>query len=414
MAQIVGGLRVRVALVLVYMLFAILLNSVGTVILQSIASFQVTKVEASLLEAFKDLSIAVASLFLGALVPQFGYRRSMIAALVVVALATMMQVTLHSFRATEILFAAVGIAFAATKISVYSSIALLTRTPAQHASLTNTIEGMFMAGMLGGYWLFSAFIDRDNPGNLHWLDVYWVMTALCVLAILLLLVSPLDESPAKAAAERTTIHGFSIMYRLVGRRLVCVFLVSAALYVLIEQGIGTWLPTFNREVLNLPNAMSVQAASMFAAGLALGRLSAGIALRRIGWFALLMVCLAAMMVLLLLTLPLARDLVPDPRASWLHAPSAAYLIPLIGLFMAPIYPVINSTVLSGLPKDVHAPMTGLIIVFSALGGTAGSRLMAMVFAHLGGQRAFYSALVPMLALVAALVLFKREIDRQDH
>ena len=33
---------------------------------------------------------------------------------------------------------------------------------------------------------------------------------------------------------------------------------------------------------------------------------------------------------------------------------------------------------------------------------------------IGGQRAFYSALVPMLALVAALVLFKREIDRQDH
>ena len=44
-----------------YFLFAILLNSVGTVILQSINSFDISKPDASTLEGFKDLSIAFVS-----------------------------------------------------------------------------------------------------------------------------------------------------------------------------------------------------------------------------------------------------------------------------------------------------------------------------------------------------------------
>ena len=55
-----------VALALTYAVFAVLLNSVGTVILQSIESFHVTKVAASSLEGFKDLSIAATSFLLAA------------------------------------------------------------------------------------------------------------------------------------------------------------------------------------------------------------------------------------------------------------------------------------------------------------------------------------------------------------
>ena len=42
-------IRMIVALALIYMIFAILLNSVGTVILQSIATFGIDKPEASAL-----------------------------------------------------------------------------------------------------------------------------------------------------------------------------------------------------------------------------------------------------------------------------------------------------------------------------------------------------------------------------
>lgn len=129
------------------------------------------------------------------------------------------------------------------------------------------------------------------------------------------------------------------------------------------------------------------------------------------WHTLLNLCVIGMGVLVLLVLPLAQHSVPRADAGWFGAPLAAYLLPLIGLLMAPIYPVINSVALSSLPKPLHASMTGLIVIFSALGGTLGSRITAVVFASFGGIHAFYFSLVPMSLVLVALFFFKREADR---
>ena len=52
---------IKVSLFINYFVFAILLNSVGTVILQVQNSYGVTESSAAVLEAFKDLSIALTS-----------------------------------------------------------------------------------------------------------------------------------------------------------------------------------------------------------------------------------------------------------------------------------------------------------------------------------------------------------------
>ena len=64
---------------------------------------------------------------------------------------------------------------------------------------------------------------------------------------------------------------------------------------------------------------------------------------------------------------------------WSTAPLAAFIFPLIGLFLAPIYPAINSVILSNLPAHKHGSMSGLIVVFSALGGTTGSIITGFIF-----------------------------------
>jgi MFS transporter, FHS family, glucose/mannose:H+ symporter len=195
------------------------------------------------------------------------------------------------------------------------------------------------------------------------------------------------------------------------RPLVYVFLASAFLYVLIEQSFSTWLPTFNNEILKLPNAMSIQMATILAGATAVGRLVAGQLLRRMPWYALLNICVLGMGLLVMLTLPLAQGVIARANVGWMNAPAAAYLIPLIGVLMAPIYPVINSVALSSLPKPAHAAMTGLIVIFSALGGTLGSRITAVVFSRFDGIHAFYFSLVPMLLILVTLFFFKRETDR---
>jgi MFS transporter, FHS family, glucose/mannose:H+ symporter len=404
--------RMTAALALIYMVFAILLNSVGTVILQSIYTFGVDKPQASFLELFKDLPIAVTSFLVASFLPLLGFRRSMMIALGIVACACALMPLFPGFHTTELLFACVGVSFALTKVSVYSSIGLLTSDRSEHGRLTNTIEGLFMVGVLIAGWLFSAFVDRQSPANPSWLNVYWVLVVICVLVIALLATSKLDESAAHTE-ETKSIHGSLLeMVHLFLRPLVYVFLASAFLYVLIEQSFSTWLPTFNNEILKLPNAMSIQMATILAAASAVGRIVAGQLLRRMRWYTLLNLCVVGMGLLVMLTLPLAHDVTARVNAGWFNAPVAAYLIPLIGLLMAPIYPVINSVALSSLPKPAHAAMTGLIVIFSALGGTLGSRITAIVFSRFDGIHAFYFSLVPMSLILITLFFFKRETDRE--
>ncbi|WP_166838369.1 MFS transporter [Rheinheimera pleomorphica] len=399
-------LRIRLSLLLTYFVFAILLNSVGTVILQVIHTYQITKAAASVLEGFKDIPIAVVSFIIASYLPRLGYKAALQIALLLVTLACIMMPLIPAFWTTKLLFFTVGASFALVKVSVYASIGVVTETKAEHASLLNFIEGGFMLGVLSGYWLFSAFMDPTAPESGGWLQVYWLLALLCAANLALLSSTPFPK--LVLPPTQPLKHDFIAMLQLVYKPLVFVFVLSAFLYVLIEQGIGSWLPTFNNEVLQLPNQLSVQLTSIFAASLALGRILAGVVLKKLSWYLLLNSCLIAMALLILLTLPLTRNIALNADVSLFTAPLAAYLFPLIGLFMAPIYPVINSVMLSALPKIQHAPMTGLIVVFSALGGTTGSMVTGYTFANFDGQTAFYLSLLPLSLLLLSVGLFHRE------
>jgi len=69
--------------------------------------------------------------------------------------------------------------------------------------------------------------------------------------------------------------------------------------------------------------------------------------------------------------------------------------------------LVNSFVLSATEKMFHSPMASLLVFFSAIGGTLGSRLVGYLFKHIGGQRAFYFSLIPMTVLMVCLFFFYR-------
>ena len=398
-------LLVIAAIAISYYVFAILLNSVGTVILQSINSFDITKPQASTLEGFKDLSIAAVSFLVASFIPRVGYKLAMLLGLALVAGACALTPSVASFWFIKLLFACTGTAFALVKVSVYAIIGQLSSSTKAHSSLMNTVEGIFMLGVLSGYWVFAWFIDPTNDASLSWLNVYYLLAALVALTFVVVMLAPIK--PVENAQATSAVTAFVDMLKLAYKPLVLVFIFSIFLYVLIEQGIGSWLPTFNKEVLGLPTQVSIQITSIFAIALAVGRLTAGAVLTRMHWYPFLNICLAGMAVVMLLSLPLAENVADENISHWFDAPLAAFLIPLIGLMMAPIYPVINSVMLSALPQEKHAPMTGLIVVFSALGGTTGSIVTGFVFDAVGGQQAFYLSLVPISALVVTLFFFKK-------
>lgn len=405
-----SALKIKLSLFLNYFVFAILLNSVGTVILQVQNNFDISKGSASTLEAFKDLSIAIASFLIASFVVRIGYKKAMLFALAAVAGMCLIMPSVSSFLMTKLLFATVGVSFALIKVSVFATIGLITKNKKEHLSLMSFLESFFMVGVLAGYFIFSAFVNNDDPKSTGWFSVYYIIAGLSIAAFLLLLSTKMDESPVKKAelAEVKSLgDDFVGMLKLIILPLVLVFIFCAFFYVLIEQSIMSWLPTFNKDVLKLSTSLSIQMASIMSASIALGRFLAGIILRKIDWLVFLVACLLAAAALVLVTVPLTNNVSGTPVNSLSDIPLVAFAFPLIGLFLAPIYPAINSVILSNLPAHKHASMSGLIVVFSALGGTTGSIITGHIFESFGGQKAFYFSLAPVAILILLLFLFKK-------
>lgn len=412
-AQPAAGLwRIRAAIVLVYMVFGALLNSVGAVNLLVVRTMGVARGDAALLDAWKDLPIAIVSFAVAALLPRLGLRRAMLLGLAAVTLACSAVPLLEGFWAIKLMYATIGAAFALVKVSAYATVGLVTHDDRSHAAFTSLIEGLFMVGVLAGYLLFSGAVAAAGEGT-DWLRVLWLLAGASALSFVLLLASPLDESAVAAPlAAGSMLDEFLAMWRLLGQGLVIVFLLCAFLYVLIEQGVGTWLPSFNAEVLKMPTAMSVGLAVLMPASTALGRLLGSALMARLGWFPVVMGAVLGVAAMIAVTMPLSSGLQANPAMSWSHAPMVAYVIPLMGLFLAPIYPAVNSAMLSGMPKPSHAAVTGLIVIFSALGGSLGSYSIGRLFVMFDGQTAFLLLLLPLALLLVLLVRFRSALQQR--
>lgn len=407
-------LPIKISLFINYFVFAILLNSVGTVILQVQNSFGVSESSAAILEAFKDLSIALTSFLIASFIVRVGFKRTMLAALGFIGVVCLAMPQLPAFWMTKLLFAATGVGFALIKVSCYATLGLVTKDSKEHVSIMNFLESFFMVGVLSGYFIFSAFVDDSDPKSTSWLTVYYVLAALSFLAFVILMFAKLDESAAKSSTPKPLLQEFLDMIMLCIKPLVLVFVISAFLYVLIEQSIMSWLPTFNSRILHLSTSLSIQMASILAAATALGRFTAGFVLQKFDWFRVLTIGLLSAAVLVIVALPMAASVGSEQVTSWGAAPIAAFFFPLIGFFIAPIYPAINSVILSALPTHQHGSMAGLIVVFSALGGTTGSIITGFLFEKVGGETAFYFSLLPIAAILFTLYLFKRKAEELGH
>ncbi len=400
----------KISIYINYFVFAILLNSVGIVIKQSIDNYNVAETQASILEAFKDLPIALISFFIASFIPKIGYKKSMLLALALAGIGCLYMYYGNSFWSAKILFACIGASFALIKVSVYSIIGLLTDSKEGHSSLMSSVEGVFMFGIALAYFIFPFFFSDTDPDA--WLRVYLFLAALIALAFLLLLFSKIEIEVTPS--ESSLKSDFIAMIKLITLPLVAFFILSAFFFVMVEQGIMTWLPTFNTKVLSLNDKLSVQMASILAITLGIGRLLAGILVKKISWLKLLIICLAISMAIVGFILPNALSQSTIQINDIRDIPMIGFIFPIIGLFIAPVYPLISSAVLSVLPKNIHSSMTGLIVVFSALGGTLGSRIIGYLFEHVGGGKAFFYMTIPMAILIASLFFLNSSIRKYEN
>jgi MFS transporter, FHS family, glucose/mannose:H+ symporter len=402
------------ALVTAFVVFAPLINSVGVIVLQSIRTLGISKQQAGVVQPFVDMPMALSSLVIGSVLPMLGLRKAMLGTLFASAMACLAMPLLPRFWLFKTHLVVIGVCFAATKVALYTSIGTLADSKKKHAALMSTVEGLFMFGILSGYWVFGWFSRFDLNGRPGWLNAYWLFASLLVVAALILWRNPIRDQGA--TLERGVMQWDLVraellfLMRFALTPIIVSYAVTDMLYVLLEQAVGAWLPTFNAEVLRLSPSLSIQLASEFSLGLGVGGLIGGAVLRRVGWFLVLTACLSGVAMIVLLGLPIARNMSLASATSLGDLPPAAFLFPAIGACLGPINPAINSAVLSCLPRRHHPAMAGLIIVFSSIGGSTGAVVTGVLF-QARGSDAFYFILAPVIVLWIVLLMFNRAIQR---
>lgn len=404
--------RLKLALYLNYFVFAIVLCSMGIVILQVQRNFGITSSKASVVEVFKDLPIAITSFIIASFLPKIGLKKSILIGSAFVTIACLLLPFSWTFWNFKLFFLIAGASFAMVKISVFAIIGIVTKNEKEHSSFMSTLEAVFMAGVLFGNFLISQFVDDSQLKSTQWLNGYWVVGVLSIIGFLLLFFSQLDESQAKLES-RSLANDFKDMLQLIVKPLTTVFIISVFFYVLLEQSFTSWFPTFYKEILNAPSSLAIQAGAILAGATFIGRLISGYILLKVKWIYLLSFCLLIVGIIVLVVMPMAKNTqISSATISWFNAPLVVYLMPIMGLFLAPIYPTINSTILSAMPKHTHSSMSGLIVVFSALGGTTGSIITGHVFHLFNGTTAFYLSLIPVTVIFVALLLLNRIITKK--
>lgn len=402
-------LSIKTVLFLNYFLFAILLNSVGTVILQMQQNFDISKSSASVLEGFKDLPIAICSFLLASFLPKIGLKRAMMIALALVTVMCFIMPFSDAFWFFKLLFCVVGVSFALIKISVFTTIGLISKEEKEHSSIMGYLEGFFMIGVLAGNLLFSLFIDDSNPRSKSWLNTYWLLGSISLISFICMFFLKFNEKDAKSNTSdlKEDVKNSVGLFNL---RRVLYFLVCAFLFVLVEQSFQTWTPTFYKEILKLPTSMAVQAGAVLAGAFALGRFLSGFFSRKFKWIYVVSFCIVGFALSIILILPLTKNISFDDNVSWFNAPLAVYIFPLMGIFLAPIYPSINSVILASVPKYLQSSMSGLIVVFSAIGGTLGSMVTGVIFQRFGGSHAFYLSFIPLMLLLFFVIMMNRQTN----
>ncbi len=406
-------LQLRLCMFLNYCAYAIQLNSVGIAVLQAQRSFGVSVVEASTLALYKGGGILGGALLAGAFLKRIGYKRAMLAALAASTLALVAVPLFVSFATVKLVFLVTGVSYGLMKVALYSTIGLLAPDKKAHASLLSFVESFYKIGSLLTFVVFAAFTNNADPRSTSWAFAYSLLAALMALAFALLLPTPLDESSVREEPGRPWHLPLLEMLRLAAMpvALTLGFLVFAC--IVTEHGFINWLPTFNAKVMGLVPSLGIQLAGLYAIFAIIGRVSVGFVLRRVAWFPVLVGCVVGAALALGTGLVAASAAaVTADVADWRVVPAAVWLLPLTGLFVGPIWPLIHSAALTSLPVARHNTLASLSVVFSSTSGAIGTPLLGLVFARFGGIAAL-AALFGPLAIMAVGGVALRRVTRNS-
>ena len=367
-----------------FAMFAMTTDSVGLIIPEIVKTFRLTLTAAGTFQYATMAGIAVAGLCLGTLADRLGRRRTIVIGLTVFAAASFLFAAGRSFLFFVVLMGVSGLAIGVFKTAALALVGDISTSTTEHTSIMNTIEGFFSVGSIAGPAVLAYLLARGVPWP--WLYVVAGTVCLVLIAMALSVTYPTSTSATAPAQARTgTIDAVKNPY-------VLAFSAGVFLYVGVEAAIYVWMPTLLAGYRGHAAWLAAYGISIFFALRAAGRFLGAWMLMRWKWQAAVAVLSGGILACFALSVA--------GGVEW-----AVYLLPASGLFMAMIYPTLNSKGISCVPKHEHGAAAGVILAFTCLSAVLAPLAMGAV-SDATGQIAYGFWLATGLAglLFAGLML----------
>jgi MFS transporter, FHS family, glucose/mannose:H+ symporter len=400
---------VKTALLINYAVFSMFLNLLSIFIMQSITVYHASAISAGALESYQNLTQAAMAFIAFSFLLKLGYKRAMIITLFIMTIVCFFMPILNTYWAVKMFLVIVGISFVLVKISIYASVGIICNTENAHVRFIVLLEGCYMIAGVISMWIFSEFI-RYAPE--HWMFGFWVLGIFSLLGGLFWLIVPLDESAIQKAKSESFLFQLKEIGGLFKRHAVIMFAVMIFIYELLEQGIGTWLPTFYNYTLSIPNYVSIQIAILLPLCFGLGRICSSFVLKKLSWQLMFFIGFIASGILIFCSVHFSVLGSGKNATGFFDVPKIAYLLPLMGFFLAPIYPALCSLILSHTPKEKHVTLMSLILIVTTVACSAASRYIGIMFELVGGNLAIESTIIPIIVLIFLIVPYSRLISKK--
>jgi len=370
---------IRVLTCMMFFMFAMTTDAVGSIIPSLIDEFDLSLSAASAFHYVPMISIALGGLLLGFLADRIGRKRTIVLGLVLYGIGSLLFIVGNTFGFFIVLLGMSGIGVSVFKVGALGLIGDITRSPREHTSLMNTVEGFFAVGAIVGPAVVASLITA----GISWKFLYLLAAIICgglTLAALWVEYPSIQQSSDKPSSMSQTMT-------LIKNPFALGFSILIMLYVSVEVAIYVWMPTWLEDYTGPTPWLATYALTIFFILRATGRFLGAWLLNHLAWDTVLVVLAAAIF------LCFAGSLAGGPGL-------AVWLLPLSGLFMSVMYPTLNSKGISCFPKDEHGAIAGVILFFTAFAAAIGPLVMAAVSDVFGNIRFGF-----ILATGFALLLF---------
>ena len=349
---------------LMFMMFAMTTDSVGVIIPEVIKEFRLSMTVGGAFHYATMSGIAFAGFFLGYLADRLGRKKTIILGLVLFALNSYLFAAGSSFVFFLVLLVISGAAIGIFKTGALALIGDITRSTTEHTATMNTVEGFFAVGAIIG----PAIVARLLAVGTSWKWLYVIAGSICML---LILTASLVRYPQTAAASESV--DLKRTMAMMKNPYALGFSGAIFLYVVVESAVYVWMPTLLAGDHAAATFFTTYAISIFFVLRAAGRFIGSWMLAKLNWAAVTTLFSLAIFTCFLLSM------IGGVR-------TAAYLLPISGLFMSVLYPTINSKGISCFRKAEHGTVAGVILFFTCGAAVVGPLAMGAVSDRFGDAK----------------------------